>query len=49
MHWCASYKTQAGLRFVNVLASAVPAGAGYEALVGRFLDAHEAAGLKPDD
>lgn len=48
MHWCASYNTQAGLRFINALAIPVAAGASYEALVARFLDAHEAAGLKPD-
>lgn len=49
MPWTASYTTSGGLRFVHALALPVPAGDGYEALLGRFHAAYNIAGLPVDE
>lgn len=48
MPWSASYTSGGGLRFIHALATPVPIGPGYEALIRRFFTAYDLAGLPVD-
>lgn len=47
--WAVRYRSRNGLRFLYRLALSVPAGAGFEQLVRRVLDAFRRAHVVPDD